>query len=364
MKNQFFSFRPGGRQMVLVRNLPKAKIRSSCLSGILSSLFVLLFFSACKNQPQQPEVSNKAGLALVSWDDVPAKRIEDWVMQVTDTSSPDFIPVADRIAVFDNDGTLWPEQPVPTQLVFAIDHMRALSASHPEWQKDPVVKGALNGDLEPLKKAGIKGLQKVLTLSHTGQTEDAFNTAVRNWIDTARDQKFRRLYKEVIYQPMVELLAYLRANEFKTFIVSGGGADFMRVWSDEAYGIAPYEVIGSYGLAKYEVVDGKPFITKTAGEFYVDDKAGKPVAIHRFIGKVPVFCAGNSDGDQAMMQYTSGSKYKSMCLILHHTDSLREYAYDKKTLSGHLETALAEAKEKNWMVVDMQHDFKKIFAFE
>jgi len=324
----------------------------------------ILFFSACKEQgiPQTKTASLQGNLP--SWADTPAKRIEEWVKMITDTSSPDFIPVADRIAVFDNDGTLWPEQPVPSQLVFAIDNMRSLAAQHPEWQKDAVIKGALNGDLAPLKKEGAKGLLKMMDASHNGQTEDEFNTAVRNWIDTAKDQKFKKLYKEVIYQPMVELLAYLRAHHFKTFIVSGGGADFMRVWSDEAYGIAPYEVIGSYGQAKYEVVNGKPVITKIPGEFYVDDKAGKPVAIHRFIGKVPVFCGGNSDGDQAMMQYTSGSKYKSMSMILHHTDSTREYAYDVKTLSGHLETALIEAKEKNWMVVDMKNDFRKIFAFE
>jgi hypothetical protein len=327
-------------------------------------LFGLSFLPACHNQTPAKEATVVAGPSLPSWADAPASRIEIWVKLVTDTSSADFIPVADRIAVFDNDGTLWPEQPVPSQLIFAIDHMRVLAPKHPEWQKDAVLKGVLNGDLEPLKKAGVKGLLKIVDASHNGQTEVDFNLAVRNWIDTAKDEKYNKLYKEVIYQPMVELLVYLRANGFKTFIVSGGGADFMRVWSEEAYGMAPYEVIGSYGQVKYEVLDGKPVITKIPGEFYVDDKAGKPIAIHRFIGKVPVFCGGNSDGDQAMMQYTSWSKYKSMCVILHHTDSTREYAYDVKTLSGHLETALVEAQEKNWMVVDMKNDFRKIFAFE
>ena len=163
---------------------------------------------------------------------------------------------------------------------------------------------------------------------------------------------------------MVELLNSLRANDFKTFIVSGGGADFMRPWCEEAYGIPPYQVIGSYGELRYDVVDGKPVITKVAGEPFIDDKTGKPLAIHRFIGKVPVFCAGNSDGDQAMMQYTSSSKYKSLCLIVHHTDSVREYRYDLKTLSGHLETTLVEAKEKNWLVVDMKNDFNRIFLFD
>jgi hypothetical protein len=188
--------------------------------------------------------------------------------------------------------------------------------------------------------------------------------AVRNWSDTAKDEKFGKLYKEVVYQPMVELLDLLRANDFKTFIVSGGGADFMRVWSEEVYGIPPYQVIGSYGELMYEMKDGKHVVTKVSSDPFVDDKGGKPIAIHRFIGKVPVFCGGNSDGDQAMMQYTSGGKYKSLCIILHHTDSVREYQYDLKTLSGHLETALIEAKEKNWIVVDMKADFKNIFSFE
>ena len=341
-------------------------------TGSLFITFWLVFFS-CKssiNKQVQGEstvisIPNSAisNVQLYSWADAPRQKIESWVKDVTDSASPKFIPISDRIAVFDNDGTLWPEQPVPTQLIFAIDNLKAISASNPEFLKVPVLKGILNGDLGPMKKDGVKGLIKVINASHNGQSEETFNSAVRNWIDTARDPKFKKLYKEVIYQPMVELLAYLRANEFKTFIVSGGGADFMRVWSDETYGIPPYQVIGSYGDLKYEVKDGKPVITKLAGEVYVDDKAGKPVAIHRFIGKVPVFCGGNSDGDQAMMQYTHGSKYSSLNLIVHHTDSTREYKYDLKTLSGHLESALVEAKEKNWMVVDMAKDWKKVFSF-
>jgi hypothetical protein len=302
--------------------------------------------------------------ALSAWADSPRARIESWVKAVTDSSSADFIPVADRIAVFDNDGTLWPEQPVPNQAAFAFDMLKALAPAHPEWKKNPVLKGAIEGDMAPLKKAGVKGLLELVGASHNNLTTDSFNTSVRNWIDTAKDRKFNRPYNEVVYLPMVQLLEYLRDHGFKTFIVSGGGADFMRVWSDEAYGIPSYQVIGSYGALKYEVVNGKPIITKLPGDIYVDDKAGKPVAIHRFIGKVPVLCGGNSDGDQAMMQYTSGSKYKSLCILLHHTDGDREYAYDTKTLSGHLETALVEAREKNWMVVDMKKDFRKIFSFE
>lgn len=318
--------------------------------------------NASLNKAESDSADKKVYLS--SWSDSTRLLIETWVKDVTDTSSTNFIPVVDRIAVFDNDGTLWPEQPVPNELIFAIANLKALAPAHPEFQKDSVLKGVLNGDLTPMKKSGVTGLLKLMAASHSNQTEDAFNAAVRTWIDTAKDGKFHKTYKEVIYQPMVELLGYLRANDFKTFIVSGGGVDFMRVWSEEAYGIPSYQVIGSYAAVKYDVVDGKPVITKTADAPYIDDKSGKPQAIHQFIGKVPVFCAGNSDGDQAMMQYTSGSKYKSMCMILHHTDSIREYEYDLKTLSGHLETALVEAKEKDWLVIDMKKDFKKIFVFE
>jgi len=336
---------------------------------ILPFLSVVYLLASCTADQKKPAPEADVNITttdpLPSWNEGTNKQaVIDFVTKTTQDGSTDFIPIVDRIAVFDNDGTLWPEQPVPNQLIFAIDNLKALAPSHPEFQKDAVLKGLLNGDIEPLKKAGVPGLLKLINASHNNQTEEEFNQAVRNWADTAKDEKFGKRYKEVIYQPMVELLDFLRANDFKTFIVSGGGADFMRVWSEEVYGIPPYQVIGSYGELKYEVVDGKPVITKVSGAPFVDDKVGKPIAIHRFIGKVPVLCGGNSDGDQAMMQYTSGSKYKSLCIILHHTDSVREYQYDLKTLSGHLETALIEAKEKNWIVMDMKTDFKKIFSFE
>ena len=332
---------------------------------------IFFFATGCKS-PETPDSSvtapatdqNKSVDVLKSWNEPKRGEIIAWVSDVTDSLSQNFIPKHDRIAVFDNDGTLWPEQPVPTQLIYAIDKLRSMSADHPEWSKDEVINGAINGDMEPVKKAGVPGLLKIINASHTNQTVDEFKSSVKNWIDTTRNAKYDRTYRELIYQPMMELIDLLKQNKFKVFIVSGGGADFMRAWSDEVYGLAPYQVVGSYGSLKYEVVDGNPRVTKTEGDIYVDDKAGKPVAIHRFIGKVPVFCGGNSDGDQAMMQYASGSPYKSMCVILHHTDSVREYAYDLKTLSGHLESALVEASEKNWMVVDMEKDFNRIWPFE
>ena len=337
-----------------------------------SLLLLVLFLFACNSSEdkQQAETTpaQNAETAqpdpLASWADAPKKRIADWVKTVTDSSSKDFIPIKDRIAVFDNDGTLWTEQPVPTQFYFAIDNLKAVAAKNPSLLKDPVIKGAVNNDMEPLKKAGLKGLEKVLMASHTNMTEDEFNTAVKNWVDTARDKRFHQPYTALVYQPMVELLKYLRANQFRTFIVSGGGADFMRVWTEQVYGIPPNHVIGSYGDVKFKDVNGKPVIFKTAGDIFVDDKAAKPAAIHRFIGQVPVLCGGNSDGDQAMMEYTSTSKYNTLCVLLHHTDAEREYAYDVKALSGQLVTALDKAKEKNWLVVDMKNDFKKIFPFE
>jgi hypothetical protein len=337
------------------------------ISLALVSIFLISFVSCRQSTEKAADKiveSTVTQYSLDAWADSPRSRIETWIKTITDSTSGDFIPVSDRIAVFDNDGTLWPEQPVPNQAAYAFDYIKAASASHPEWKKNLVLNGVVEGNMGPLQKAGLKGLFDIINVSHTNVTTEAFSQSVRQWIDTAKDRKFNQRYKDLVYLPMVQLLGYLRANGFKTFIVSGGGADFMRVWCEEAYGIPPYQVVGSYGQLKYELSGGKPVITKMEGEVYVDDKAGKPAAIHRFIGKVPVLCGGNSDGDQAMMQYTSGSSYKSLCILLHHTDDAREYAYDKKTLSGHLETALDEAAAKGWMIVDMKNDFRKIFAFE
>lgn len=335
------------------------------ISFLLAPLILVSSLSSCRHhQPATPLKDAARADVLVSWAETPRQTIESWVKAVTNTASADFIPEADRIAVFDNDGTLWPEQPVPTQLIFAVDYLKARAEDNPEWQKDPVLKTVLEGGLSSLGKIGETGLVKVMAVSHSGMTEQQFSDAAYRWTTTTLDPRFGKPFSQVVYQPMLELLRYLREHEFKTFIVSGGGADFMRPWTEEVYGIPPYQVVGSYEEAVYELKDGKPVIMKIAGKPFLDDAAAKPVAIHRFIGKVPVFCGGNSDGDQAMMQYTSASKYKSLCVLLHHTDSIREYAYDVKTLSGHLETALEEAKLKNWLVIDMQKDFKRIFPFE
>lgn len=329
-------------------------------------LLLILAFLGCRQAVQQAggvQTVTEDATVLSAWADAPRRQIEEWVLASTREGSPDFIPESDRIAVFDNDGTLWPEQPAPNQIAFMLDYFQSMSSEHPEWAKDPVLKAALDGDLNKLMENKAAGLKKVAALTHTGQSGEVFSQAVRQWIDTARHEHFGKLYKEVLYLPMLQLLQYLRQHQFKTFIVSGGGTDFMRVWSEEGYGIPPYQVIGSYTAVQYAVNAGKPTITKMAEDLFVDDKTGKPEAIYRFIGKVPVFCGGNSDGDQAMMQHTSASRYKSMCLLLHHTDEAREFMYDKKTLSGHLESALVEAVEKGWLVVDMKRDFKRMFPF-
>ncbi len=316
-------------------------------------------------EPTEAETNTAVEQPLSAFNDTAAKsRIVDFVKAATTPGSEGFIPESDRIAVFDNDGTLWPEQPIPNQLQFHIDYLKSVAPDHPDWEKNPAIAAAIKGDLSALKKTGMDGLKSILSAAAANITEAEYQAAVQTWMDTARDDRFNRPYGEVVYEPMVQLLHYLRANGFTTFIVSGGGADFMRPWTEEVYGIPPYQVVGSYGDATYEIQEGKPIITKTTGGLFVNDKTGKPIAIHRFIGKVPVICVGNSDGDQDMMQYTHASLHPSLCVILHHTDAEREFAYDTITVSGHLQTALIEAREKDWLVVDMKRDFKRIFAFE
>ncbi len=332
-------------------------------------ILILLLIYSCGEETPKNTITDVQTVVLLdsplkSWADGPRTRIMNWIEDITDSTSKNYIPETDRIAVFDNDGTLWPEQPIPNQLKYAIDFVKAESAQHPEWLKDPLLRGFIDNDPEAIKKAGKKGLARIMAVSHSGMSETVFHDHVQQWIDTARDGKFNMRYQELVYQPMLELLEHLKNHGFRNFIVSGGGADFMRVWTEKVYGIPPYQVVGSYAGAKFELKDSTPVIIKLSDDLYVDDKDGKPVAIHRFIGKVPVFCGGNSDGDLAMMQYTAGSKYRSMNLLLHHTDAEREYQYDLKTLSGHLEKALVEARERGWVVVDMKNDFRRIFPFE
>ncbi|KAA1261531.1 META domain protein [Rubripirellula obstinata] len=301
---------------------------------------------------------------LPSWNDGQAKQsIITFVDRVTAEDSESFVPVDERIAVFDNDGTLWCEFPLPNQAAFALDEIKRMLPENPEWKDEPAVAGLISGDVASLKADHNAGLIKLLALTHAGITPDTFDSRVENWLQTAKHPRFDCSYRKVIYQPMLELLEYLRTNQFETWIVSGGGQDFMRVFAEETYGIPPQQIIGSYGKLKYELIDGKPMLTKTLDSLFVDDKEGKPVAIAQFIGRRPIACFGNSDGDQAMMEYTTiDNPRPSFGLIVHHTDADREYAYDSNpSSSGKLTTALEAAPQRGWTVVDMKQDWKTVF---
>lgn len=301
---------------------------------------------------------------LPSWNAGDSKQsIIDFVKKVSDASGDDFVPVAERIAVFDNDGTLWCETPLPPQAFYAFAEVERLLPENPEWKDQPSIQAFQNKDKEALLANHYQGLIDILAKAHAGRTPEEFATGVSNWLESARHPKFDMAYNETIYQPMLEVLTYLRDHGFKTYIVSGGGQDFMRVFAEDTYGIVPEQVIGTYSSATFEMVDGKPVLTKGMDNLFIDDKAGKPEAIYRFIGRRPIACFGNSDGDQAMLEYTTiGNPRPSFGLIVHHTDAEREYAYDAKPIaSGKLVTGLPAAKQHGWTVVDMKSDWKTVF---
>lgn len=300
---------------------------------------------------------------LPSWNDgAPKKAILDFVARVTTQGGADFVPPAERIATFDNDGTLWCEQPYYFQLAFAFDQVKAMAPRHPEWKHEQPFKAVLGGDKQALADAGQKGLLQIVAATHSGMTTDAFSKSVLDWLATARHPRFNRPYNSLVYQPMLELLAYLRANGFKTFIVSGGGIEFMRPWVDKAYGIPPEQVVGSSGVVKYQIgADGKPELMKEAKIDFIDDGPGKPVGINRFIGRRPIFAFGNSDGDFQMLQWTTAGKGARFAGIVHHTDAVREYAYDRQSKFGKLDKALDAAAANGWIVVDMKQDWKEVF---
>jgi len=323
-----------------------------------------LFLIGC--QPVQKQKIDTAKTIvtdpLPSWNEGPAKKsIIDFVNVVVTETSPDFIKPADRIAVFDNDGTLWAEQPYYFQLQFAIDRVKALAPEHPEWKKNPLLQAVISDDMAKVLSFGEKGLLEIVALSHSGITTDEFSDAVLNWIKTAKHPKTDKLYKEMVYQPMLEVMEYLRANGFKTYIVSGGGVDFMRPWTQEVYGIPSEQVVGSSMKVAFEMRDGKPVLVKLPEINFIDDKEGKPVGIHQYIGKRPIAAFGNSDGDLQMLQYTSAGSGKRFALYVHHTDSIREWAYDRDSHIGKLDKGLDEATAKGWTVVDMKTDWRKIY---
>jgi phosphoglycolate phosphatase-like HAD superfamily hydrolase len=301
--------------------------------------------------------------SLPSWNDSAAKKsIVDFVSRVTAQGAPDFVPVEQRIAVFDNDGTLWCEQPIYFQFAFAFDRIRAIAPQHPEWKTTQPYKAILDGDMKAFAASGEKGLLQMVAAAHSGMTTDEFSKTVIEWTATARHPRFNRPYTQLVYQPMLELLAYLRANGFKTFIVSGGGVEFMRPWVEKAYGIPPEQVVGSSGTVALQMdAAGKPSLLKTSKIEFIDDGPGKPVGINRFIGRRPIFAFGNSDGDLQMLQWTAAGAGTRFMGLVHHTDAEREYAYDRKSKIGKLDKALDEATVRGWAVIDMKKDWKTIF---
>ncbi|MGA8000759.1 MAG: HAD family hydrolase [Pseudolabrys sp.] len=304
------------------------------------------------------------GDPLPSWNDGKAKQsILDFVAAVTREGSPDLVPAPQRVATFDNDGTLWVEQPMYTQLAFALDRVKALTPLHPEWANQQPFKAVLDGDMKALAAAGEHGLVELVMASHSGMTTEEFERIVKDWISTARHPRFKRPYTELVYQPMLEVLAYLRANGFKTFIVSGGGIEFMRPWSEQIYGVPPEQVVGSSIKTRFQMRQGIPELFRLPDVNFVDDGVGKPVGINEHIGRRPIAAFGNSDGDLQMLQWTTKTGGRRFGLIVHHTDGEREYAYDRESHVGHLDKALDAAALNDWTVVSMKDDWKRIFAF-
>ena len=302
---------------------------------------------------------------LPSWQPGPTEdAIVAFVEAVTEAGGPDYVPPAERIATVDNDGTLWVEQPMYTQVVFAFDRVKALAPEHPEWATTPPFQHVLDNDMQALAATGLRGLGEIIMATHAGMTVDAYRGIVHDWITTARHPRFDRLYTELAYQPQLELLDYLRANGFKTFIVSGGGIEFMRTWAEGVYGIPPEQTVGSSLVTKYEVKDGVPALINQPESDFVDDKDGKPVGIGKFIGRRPILAFGNSDGDLEMLQWTTAGDGRRLGLIVHHDDAKREYAYDRDSTVGRLDRALDMAPTEGWIVVSMRDDWSAIFPPE
>lgn len=299
---------------------------------------------------------------LPSWNDGATKgAITDFVRNVTTEGSPGYVRAGDRIALFDNDGTLWVEQPMYTQLAFLLEDVRKLAPQHPEWRTTEPFKFVLEDDLAGLAAAGVPAIMELLAATQCGMTTEEFAKTAQDWIETARHPRFGRLYTQCVYQPMLELLDYLRANDFEVYIVTGGGMEFVRPWAERVYGVPQRRVVGSSLKTKFEMRDDQPVLIRTAEINLVDDGIGKPVGIHDFIGQQPIAAFGNSDGDLEMLQWTASGSGARLILLVHHTDAEREYAYDAHSAFGRLSKALDEAKARDWQIVDMKSDWKTIF---
>jgi phosphoserine phosphatase len=353
----------------------QARLRAHCLAavvliltaagnygggpGMRASLFPALVL------PPLSAPTTQAPDPLPSWNESASKKaITDFVNRVTRQDGPDFVPAPERIATFDNDGTLWSEQPNYFQLSFALDRVKALAPQNPEWKTTQPFKGVLEGDMKAVAASGERGLMEILAATHAGNTTQEFEKIVTDWIATARHPKSKRLYTDMVFQPMLELLAYLRANGFKTYIVSGGGVEFMRPWTERVYGIPPEQVVGSRAKVKYEVRNGTPVLVRLAEIDHVDDKAGKRVGIHQMIGRRPIAAFGNSDGDFEMLEWVTSAKGPRFGLIVHHTDAEREWAYDRTSHIGQLVRGLDEAPKRGWTVADMKQDWKVIYPIQ
>jgi hypothetical protein len=334
--------------------------RSTCnrVTGYvyLLALSALLLCGGCAHVQTDP---------LPSWNEGRSKQaIVEFVAKVTKSGSPDFVPAAERIATFDNDGTLWAEQPMYFQMAFALDRVKALAPAHPEWRTAEPFASVLKGDIKGVLAGGEKAIVEIVMATHAGMTNVEFATIVSDWVATARHPRFGQLYTAMVYQPMLELGAYLRANDFKTFIVSGGGIEFMRPWTERVYGIPPEQVVGSSIKSKFELRDGKPVLMRLPELNFIDDGPGKPVGINQHIGRRPIFAFGNSDGDLQMLQWTAAGGGARFMGLVRHTDAVREWAYDRTSSIGKLDKALDEAQARGWTLVDMKSDWNVIFPFE
>ena len=326
---------------------------------ILAALALVVIYAAVPSVPSSP-----ADL-LPSWNDGAARRnIIEFVGKVTAEGSPDFVPVAERIAVFDNDGTLWAEQPMYFQFLFALDRVKTLAPQHLEWSSEEPFASLLKGDVKGALAGGEQAAIRMLMSTHAGMTTEEFEGIVKGWIASAKHPTTGRLYTEMVYQPMLELLEYLRANGFKTYIVTGGGMEFVRPWAERVYGIPPEQVVGSSIRTRYEMREGKPVLVRLPELNFIDDGAGKPVGIQTHIGRRPIAAFGNSDGDLEMLQWTAAGSGARLALLVHHTDAAREWAYDRTSHVGRLDRALDEAQARAWTVVDVRNDWRVIYPFE
>jgi phosphoglycolate phosphatase-like HAD superfamily hydrolase len=324
---------------------------------IIGLVWLMLAFAATVALAQDP---------LPSWNDGPTKQaIMTFVKETTSPSGPKFVPSAERIATFDNDGTLWAEQPMYVQLIFALDRVKTLAPQHPEWKTKEPFASLLKGDVKSALEGGEKAIAEIVMVTHAGMTTAEFEQIVKDWIVTAKHPRTGKLYTEMVYQPMLELLVYLRANGFKTFIVSGGGIEFMRPWTEKIYGIPPEQVVGSSIKTKYEMRDGEPVLVRLAEINFIDDKTGKPVGINSHIGRRPIAAFGNSDGDRQMLEWTQAGGGERLMMLVHHDDAEREWAYGAKSKIGTFSDALMdEAKKQGWVVISMKKDWERIFSFD